>query len=101
MEKLKSFLKSRVQLANDELEFVLSHFRQHMISKDRFLVRRGQVVADYYFVVSGGLRIYLGKDGREVTGWIAMENDFFTELSSLKQQTPCRFDIVAIEDTML
>ena len=101
MEQLKNIIISKVQLLDTDLEAILSRFRPHTIKKGKLLIRQGQVVSDYYFVVNGGLRIYIETSERQVTGWIALEGDFFTELSSLKQEVPTKFNIHAIEHTEL
>jgi CRP-like cAMP-binding protein len=41
------------------------------------------------------------KADRQITGWFAFQNDFFTELNSLKSDKPTQFNIQAIEDSNL
>ncbi|WP_412476569.1 Crp/Fnr family transcriptional regulator [Flavobacterium sp. TBRC 19031] len=101
MTDLGDFIKSQINISENELQNVLSHFQERNIKKGKFLIKNGQVVTSYYFIKSGGLRIYFDKDDRQITGWLAFQSDFFTELNSLKSGHPTQFNIEAIEDTIL
>lgn len=101
MTELRSFIKSQVHISDDDLQIILSHFQERTIDKDRFLIKKGQIVTSYYFIKSGGLRIYLDKYDKQITGWLAFPNDFFTELNSLKSGQPTLFNIQAIESSTL
>lgn len=101
MEKLAAYIRSQVNLSPDELTAILANFSKREIVKHGFVLKAGHIATNYFFVVSGGLRIYYERDNKQVTGWIAMEGEFFTDLSSLKNQSPSRFNIQALEDTEL
>ena len=88
MRELNDFIKSQINISDEELQIVLSNFHERTIDKGRFLIRKGQIVTSYYFIKSGGLRIYFDKDDKQITGWLAFQNDFFTELQSLKSGQP-------------
>jgi CRP-like cAMP-binding protein len=101
METLKNYINSQIDISEAELEIILSNFQELKLAEGRFALRRGQLATNHYFVVSGGLRIYFDHNGKEITSWIVLENDFFTDLSSLKNRTPSRFNVQAMEDTIL
>lgn len=101
MTELSNFIKSQINISDEDLQTILSNFQEWTVDKDRFLVKKGQIVTSYYFIKSGGIRIYLDKDDRQITGWLAFQNDFFTELNSLKSGQPTQFNIQAIERTDL
>lgn len=101
MEALRNYIQSRVSLASNELNEILDEFREIKLRKGKLLIKEGQIVSDYFYVVSGGLRIYMKNGEQEITGWFALEDEFFTELSSLKRQVPCRFNIKAIDESLL
>lgn len=101
MDKLKTYIKSQVNIDETELETIISNFKDLTIKKDRFVLKQGQVATNFYFVKSGGLRIYFDHNERQITTWIALENEFFTDLASLKNQLPSKFNIQALEDTIL
>lgn len=99
MGELGNFIKSHVDINDNDLQIILSKFQVLTIEKDRFLVKQGQVVASYYFIDSGGLRIYMEREGKQITGWLAFQNDFFTDLQSFQTGQPSQFYIQAIEST--
>jgi CRP-like cAMP-binding protein len=100
MPTLQDLLATRVALAPDELGQILARFAPKNLRKGAHLLRKGQVCSSYYYVEKGCLRIYL-KEAVEVTGWFALEGEFFSELASLKKQQPTAFYIQSIEDTTL
>ena len=101
MQQLINYIKSQIIIDDNELQFILSSFKERMVVREQFVLKQGHVANDYFFIKSGGLRIYMINHDKQVTGWIALENEFFTELSSLKNQAPSRFNIQAIEDTAM
>jgi CRP-like cAMP-binding protein len=101
MTELRCFINSQINVSDEDLGIILSYFKELSIEKDRHLLKKGQTANAYYFIQSGGLRIYFEKGDRQITAWLAFENDFFTELSSLKSQTPTMFNIQALETTTL
>ncbi len=101
MTEFSKFIKSQINISDYDLQNIVSNFQERIIEKDRFLIKKGQIVTSYYFIKSGGLRIYFDKEERQITGWLAFENDFFTELQSLKSGQPTPFNIQAIETTTL
>jgi CRP-like cAMP-binding protein len=101
MAELSDFIQSQVAIAEEDLQQVVSHFELRSVKKNKHLLRQGQVASEYIFIRTGGVRIYAAAGGREVTGWIALEGEFFAELGSLKTQQPTRFNIQAMEDTQI
>ena len=101
MTSLANYLQSQITISEQDLALILSHFQEKTVRQDRFLLQRGQTATAYYFVQSGALRIYFDKEAKQVTGWIALEGEFFTDLSSYKNQSSSRFNIQALEDTIL
>ena len=101
MDKLRNYIKSQINIDDADLEVILSNFKELKIAKDKFALKQGQMATNYFFVKSGGLRVYFDHNDRQITSWIALENEFFTDLSSLKNQLPSKFNIQAIEETVL
>jgi len=101
MTELSHFIKSQINISENDLQIILSNFHKRTIAKDKFVIKKGQIVSSYYFIKTGGLRIYLDQDDKQITAWLAFQNDFFTELNSLKSGQPTQFNIQAIEDVTL
>ncbi|MBL3658788.1 Crp/Fnr family transcriptional regulator [Fulvivirga sediminis] len=101
MDDFKDFIKSRVYISETDLSTILSRFKQKAIRKGALLLRKGQIANQYFYIKSGGLRLYYGEFDEQHTSWVFFANDFFTEISSLHAQIPTRFNIEAIETTEL
>lgn len=101
MQQLAAFIQSTVRVDDDELETILSRFQERAVNKGQFVLKKGQVAGEYIFIKSGGLRFFFNESGQEITAWVALENEFFTEITSLRPQVPTRFYISAIEDSVL
>ncbi|GAB3898839.1 Crp/Fnr family transcriptional regulator [Larkinella knui] len=101
MEELENFIKSTIQVDTSALVTIVSNFKVRSVAKGKFILKQGHIATDYFFIKSGAIRIYYDADDKQITGWIALENEFFTELSSLKSQKPSRFTIQTLEDTVL
>lgn len=101
MDELACFIKSKITLDAQELACILSYFKEISFKKDAYVLKQHHYSTNYYFVKSGGVRIWFNKDGTPITAWLIFENDFFSELSSLKSGKPTQFNIQAITETTL
>jgi len=101
MTALKDFIKSKIKVDEPTLEIILSNFSERKIAKDRSVLKQGQIATDYFYIKSGGLRLGLASIDNHKTAWIALENEFFTDLTSIKNKVPSKYYIQAIEDTVL
>jgi CRP-like cAMP-binding protein len=101
MDALINFIKSKINISDGDLECILSYFKEISFKKDTYVLRQHHYSTYYYFVKSGGVRIWFDKGGEPITAWLIFENDFFAELSGLKSGKPTQFNIQAITDTSL
>jgi CRP-like cAMP-binding protein len=101
MDSLKKFILSIVKIDAKDLDIILSKFKERTVSKGQFILRKGQIAHQYYFIKSGGLRFFFGDFYEQTTAWVIFKNEFFTEICSLNPQVPTRFNIEAIENTEL
>lgn len=100
MQQLKTLIQSQVMITEDDLQTILARFQNKNLQKGQLLLRRGQIAGHYYFIVSGALRFIYG-DEPQLTAWIALPGEFFTEITSFNPQRPTRFHIEAVEATEL
>lgn len=83
------------------MEVYLAAWKHWSLAKDQFLVRE-HTVSDYlYFIENGVARIYYHKNGKEVTEWLAMDNQFFLSITSFFQRTPSHLIIQVIEPSVV
>jgi CRP-like cAMP-binding protein len=65
--------------------------------KDHLLLREHSVSDYFYFIQKGVARIYYYKNDKEITEWIAMDEQFFLSITSFFQRTPSHLIIQTIE----
>jgi CRP-like cAMP-binding protein len=61
----------------------------------------GHLPRKVYIVIRGCARAYYLKDGRDITDWLAFENDLITSISSFFSDMPSDHFIEALEDVTL
>lgn len=101
MEKLSKYIGKYVTLEKEELETVLSFFKRKTLLKDKFIMKKEQVVTDYYFIASGGLIIYDVEENIQYTRYFAFENELIADINKIKKKKRSKSYIKAIEDTEL
>lgn len=101
MENLVNYIKRYVEIEEQELDIILSSFQERFVSKDRFVIQKGQVVTDYYFVSTGGLLIYVLENDIQSTRYLTFENELIVDIENIKSKGTSRTYIRAIEDTVL
>lgn len=79
-----------------ESEF-LSAWKYWSVPKGHFLVRQNTVSDYIYFIEKGVARIFYYKKEKEITEWIAMDEQFFLSLSSFYQRIPSILIIQTLE----
>lgn len=67
------------------------------VPKEHFLVRENEVCDYIFFIEKGAARIFYHKNGKEITEWIAMDEQFFLSITSFFQRTSSHLIIQTIE----
>ncbi|MDR6514760.1 Crp/Fnr family transcriptional regulator [Chryseobacterium camelliae] len=100
MQEFVDFISRYGHFSNDDLRMILSRFHVKTVRKGQLLLKKGQVASRYYYIRSGALRFVYGED-RELTAWVVLPDEFFTEIASFKHQEPTRFNVEAVEEAEL
>lgn len=69
--------------------------------KPTILVKEGQFANKTYFIVKGCARAFYLKDGKDVTDWLAFENDFISAINSFFLNIPSPHYIEVLEASEL
>lgn len=101
MSKLETHIKSVINISENDLRDLIGYFEPKEIKKNKFLVREGQIMDRFYFITSGGLRVYLNHEEKQITAWLSFENDWLTDIACQKTGRPTAYNIQALEDTEL
>jgi len=75
----------------------LNAWKYWSVPRDHYLVREHAVCDYIYFIQKGVARIYYHKNEKEITEWIAMDEQFFLSITSFFQRIPSHLIIQTIE----
>ncbi|HEY6956148.1 MAG TPA: Crp/Fnr family transcriptional regulator [Flavisolibacter sp.] len=97
MDLLRKRINSFSLLSEQSMEIFLSAWKHWSLPKDHFLLKEHAVSNYIYFIEKGVARIFYHKNEKEVTEWIAMENQFFLSIQSFFQRKPSHLIIHTLE----
>jgi len=101
-EQLGDYIKKRIEVSDDDLNTILSYFKLLKQSKNELLLSAGQTSQHTYFVGKGCLRIFfINEEGKDVTRYIAFENQIATALVSFITKIPSLEYIQVVEKSEL
>jgi CRP-like cAMP-binding protein len=102
MDILKYYIKKNIDINDNQLDEITSHFQLKTVKRNSVLLSAGETCKELYIVNSGCIRTYyITKQGHEKTRYIAFEGTIVTSLASfISQQSSFEF-MDAIEDTEL
>ena len=101
-EQLGHYIKKNIAVSDEDLNTILSCFKPLKHKKNDLLLSQGQTSQYTYFVGKGCLRIYfINEEGKDVTRYIAFENQLSTALVSFITGLPSTEYIQVIEKSEL
>jgi len=83
------------------LERLFQTITKRTIEKGETLLKQGQICHTIFFVESGYLRVFIEKDATEINTDFIFENNFVTNLKSLRQSIPSETTIQAGESALV
>lgn len=97
MEKFIKRIDNISLLSEESKSAFLNAWDEWSVPKDYFLVRENAIAHHLFYVKKGIARIYYFKNGKEVTEWLALDNEFFFSIISFFQQKPSKLIIQTLE----
>ncbi len=101
MNRLKSKIESVYAFPAAEFNEFLALWTPSAGGKGQMILQAGAVASHIYFIESGAVRSFFIKDGREITEWIALDNNFIFSPTSLFSQAPSRISLQVVESSVL
>ena len=86
-------------LSTESKTLLFEHIHIKNSVRGELLLSEGQVCHHIYFIEKGCLRTYVNKDGKEINLNFGIENNFVTDLKSLRTGAPSEACIQACEPT--
>jgi CRP-like cAMP-binding protein len=100
--ELTNFIRKNISIEDKDLKVILSYFKTIKKKKNDILLSQGKISQVSYFVKKGCLRLFFIDDkGKDVTRYIAFENQFATALVSFITNEAAQETIQAIENSEL
>ncbi len=100
MNSLLSHIKTYHPLNHEAQNALQNCFEQQVYSKNEYLLTEGKICRHLYFIEKGAVRGFYTLDGKEITHWIAFENDFVTSFHSFITQEPAVENIQLLEGSI-
>lgn len=88
-------------MTHEELDMLESILVPMKYAKNEMILREGETCTNIYWVVKGLVRQYYYKNGKELTEYMATENNIVMCIESLFREQPTHLQIKAIEPTIL
>lgn len=98
---LETKIKSIADLSQEAFGLLMASTQPKTLGKGRFVLQEGQVCQTVYYIEKGYLRTFFAKEGKEINTRFSFENEFVTDLKSLRLATPSDYCIQTGEETVV
>lgn len=99
-EKLYQYISSKVDISQEEFEFIKSGFVYKKLRKKQYLLQEGELATFGAFIIKGCLRMYrIGEKGEEIIQEIGIENWWISDKESMVKKKPSIYYIDALENS--
>ena len=88
-------------MTHDELDMLESILVPMKFAKNEFILREGEICTNIYWIVKGLVRQFYFKNDKELTEYMATENNIVMCIESLFREQPTKLQIKALEPTIL
>jgi len=101
MKRLIESFGEMAKLSKETETIFMDSIVKKEFKKKELLDEEGKVANHLYFVEKGVARTFYYKSGKEVTYWLAAENDFVGSMASFFSRTPSTKHVETLEDCTL
>lgn len=96
-DALKNYILAISSLSDESKDAFFSAFKTWNVTKEHFLVKEDQICNYIFFVAKGAVRIFYYKNEKQITEWIALDEEFLLSIKSFFQRSPSRLIIQTLE----
>ena len=101
MQNLLTHINNYAPLSSEAQQALEDSFEKIVLSKNEFLLTKGKVCRQLYFLEKGALRGFYNLEDKEITHWFGFENDFVTSFHSFITGEPAVENIQLLEGCIL
>lgn len=98
MKEIREYLEQLGGKVSPQLEARFSVFEEVKLAKGDYFLRQGDICKKMAFLTKGQIRHFYDVDGKEVTRWVSLDNNFVTSFASFVSGRPSLENLVCIED---
>ncbi len=88
-------------LSKGAIEFIQKNIEVFSYKKGNTILQDGEVCNYLYFITTGMLRGYYYSEAKEITNWVAIENDFATSFYSFISRKRSYENVEALEESIV
>lgn len=88
-------------MTHDELDMLESILVPQKFTKNEYILKEGETCTNIYWVVKGLVRQFYFKNDKELTEYMATENNIVMCIESLFREQPTKLQIKALEPSIL
>lgn len=100
-EKIIRKINTLCLVSTESAEALLAKMHQKIIKRNGILIAEGEICKEIYFIETGCFRSFTDKDDREVNLSFTLEDDFVTNLKSLRNESPSTYTIKSCESSIV
>jgi CRP-like cAMP-binding protein len=101
MNKLMEAFGEIAKLSPEAERVFFNTIEKRRVAKKQLLQAEGALCNDVYFIEKGIARTFYYRDGKDITYWIAAENEFVGSMGSFFSRKPSNKLVETLEDCIL
>lgn len=98
MQEIRSYLEQFGGNVSPELEARFSIFKHIKLSRGQYFSQQGEICKKMAFLIKGQVRHFYDVDGKEITRWVSLDQNFVTSFASFVSGRPSLENLICIED---
>jgi CRP-like cAMP-binding protein len=99
MNNLKSYIESITEFSEESWSILSNCLTEMDFKKNETLLKEGQVCKSIFYITAGICKSYYNLEGKEINTAFYFENDFATNINSLRTDSRSAYNIKACEKT--
>lgn len=99
MDHLKSYIESITEFSEESWLVLAGCVSAMQFKKNEYLLKEGKICNSIYFISSGACKSCYNLDGKEINTAFYFENEFATNIKSLRTSSASEYSIKAHEKT--
>ncbi len=96
-EALERYILAVSSLSDESKDAFFKAFKTWNVPQKHFLVKEEQTCNYIFFVSKGAVRIFYNKNDKEITEWIALDEEFLLSIKSFFLRSPSHLIIQTLE----